>query len=351
MSHRLRLIDLRNSAFPQTNGLCATDTGSVAAMANRVQQRLLYCRESGEESWYGTWAEVTFTGISRLRPYITLAREIARIEKVDVCNRPVSINNQFLEYTRFGNGRMPKLWPYDNWCLPNVYQRNNAVTWYDLPNPPQKIRLYTTDSSDSAASLRVLIQGSDQNGVPVRSLDVTNQVLGEYVNLADPFAETVNSFSTIVGLQKDVTMGEVQFFAVNADGSQTLIHTMEPSEEVAGYPRYYFHNLPATCCQPTTSTPQPLIVSAIVKLEPIPVVADSDYLVIQNLEAMIEEAHSLRYSEMDNDSAKKQSEYHHIKAVRMLNGELTHYLGMNNPFVVFAPFGSAHLGRIGVNMR
>src|SRR5215510_10300942 len=119
---RLRGIDVRLSDFPQTIGLCASDTALVYQALNATQQRLLYCKEAGEESWWGTWAEIAFT-MSRDRPFITLERDIARLELVDICDRPVTVNNQFREYLRFGNGRFPKLFRQGN-CncfIPEVY--------------------------------------------------------------------------------------------------------------------------------------------------------------------------------------------------------------------------------------
>lgn len=347
---RLRLFDVRTSDLPVTNGLCATDRVSVARLVNRAQQRLLYCKEAGEDSWIGTWAEVAIN-VSRSQPYVTLPRQIARLARVSVCNKPVPLRNQFYEYLQFGNGRMPKTCPYDRWAIPQVFQRNHAIMFGRLSGTPRTIRVYSTDPSDGAAGLRLLVQGTDPSGNVVRSLDGPNQIVGENIYFTEPFADSSNQYNTITGFQKDVTMGEIQIFEVDpATGSQVLLHTMEPGEQSSSYSRYYFHNLPCNCCT-LTSPVQPITVLAIAKLEPIPVKVDQDYLIIQNLEALIEEAHSLRYSEMDHTDAKKESIYHHSRAVQFLNGELTHYLGLNNPSAIFAPFGSAGLDKIGINMR
>ena len=348
---RLRLYDLRTSDFPFTNGLCATDTVAIANLANRCQRRLIFSREAGDEGWYGSWAEVAFNTLSRLSPYLTCPRQIARIQDFNVCNCNIATNNQFYEYLRFGDGRMPSQYRCDNLGLTSAYMRNDAVTFVDLPAPPQKIAVYTTDSTDVQAGYRVLIQGLDQNDSVIYSQDGSNEVKGEYVYLKTPFATSSYSFNRITGIQKDVTNGSLQFFAVDATtGTQTLIHTMEPSEQVAGYRRYYFDNLPASCCPPTLTTPVPVQVTAIAKLELIPVVADQDYLLIQNLEAMIEEAWSIHYSDLESATSKTEAVLHHKKAIGHLNAELTHYLGTNKPAISFKPFGSARLEKIRINM-
>jgi len=86
-------------------------------------------------------------------------------------------------------------------------------------------------------------------------------------------------------------------------------------------------------------------VTGIVKLDLVPVMVDTDYLLINNLEAIIEECQSIRYSQMDTPAAKQMAAERHIQAIRLLNGEIAHYLGLDMPAVNVAPFGSARLER------
>jgi len=283
--------------------------------------------------------------VSRTQPYLTLPREVARLELVDVCNVPRRVNNQFFEFLQYGNGRMPRLKPWCDWRVPQIYSRNVVPTFVDLSNPPQMIRVYLTDPADSGK--RVLIQGTDNNGNTVYSQAGLNQVTGEYVNLSLPFASAVSRFNSITGIQKDITQGPVQIFQTDPNtGAQVLLLTMEPSEMVSGYRRYFFDPLPRNCCPPPTpTTPDQITINAIVKLEPIPVQVDQDYLVLQNVDAFIEEAQSKRLSMVDNKNSKAMSIASHVNAIRLLNGELAHYLGIDEPSVVFAPFGSARLRR------
>jgi len=345
---RLRLFDVRQSEFPQTNGLCSSDTVAVANLANRCQRRLIFAKEAGDEGWWGSWVEVTFNSVSRYAPYITLPRTLARLEQIAVCRHAVPINNQFYEYLAFGNGRMPQLRKsLDNWGVTETFERNNAVTFADLPSSSQTLMVYTTDHSDVTNGLRALVQGLDQNGEVVRSTDGKNQVMGEYVYFTSPFAFTQYSYSRITGIQKDITTGSAHFVAADpTTGNQTPILIMDPGEQVSGYRRYYLNNLPDYCC----SQYAPVQVTAIAKLELIPVVADQDYLVIQNLEAMIEEAWSVHFGDLEGEAAMVESAAHHKKAIGHLNGELNHYLGKDNPAVRFSPFGSASLERIHIGM-
>lgn len=343
---RLRLIDCRLSRLPNLVGLCQADTPDIAAVVNSAQQRLLYAKEASDESWHGTWAEVRLN-VAREAPYITLPREFARIEVVNVCDKPIPVFNQFYEYLQFGNGRMRK--DFLRRCrTPQraAYERNNAVLFNDLFGGPQIIGIYTTDSADLGVK-RVLVQGLDQNGMPVYTQDNNVQVLGEFVTLAAPFATTKNTYSKITGIQKDLTNGTISIAQIDpVTANQVFLSTMEPGETTASYRRYFFSHLPCGCCSQTgtvvTSCP-PVQVDALVKLDLIPVAVDTDYTLIQNLEALIEESQSAHLSKAQTTAGQQLSAVHHINAIRLLNGELGHYHGVNSPAANIAYFGSARL--------
>ncbi len=346
---RLRLFDFRMSRGPGLVGLCANDIAGIANIVNSAQRRLLMCKEASDEGWWGTWAEVAFF-VSRLQPYITLPRDIARIEAVDVCNRPRPVHNQFFEYLQFGNGRLPKTCALRRAsCLSSALTRNSAVTFVDPPTQPFYLQAFPTDPADAAAGNRVLFQGHDTAGSIIYSQDGANLITGEYVTLAVPFASTTNQFSLLTGIQKDVTTGQVVISSVDATtGAMTTLLTMEPSEQTASYRRYFFNQLPFTCCHTVAPThlPDTITVTAIAKLDLIPAIVDQDYLLLQNLEALIEEGQSVRLSEIDGAGPKQESADRHNAAIRMLNGELNHFIGKNSVEVNFKPFGSASYNRI-----
>lgn len=344
---RLRLIDYRLSSGPSDVGLCQGDLPGCANAVNSAQRRLLFAREAGDEGWWGSFAEVSFRGVSRSTPYFTTPRNIARVEAANVCDSPIPLNNQFVEYLQFGNGRLPKTCPWMRGpaCITQMMTRDNVVTFVDPTLDAFYIRIYAGDSADLNAAKRVLLQGIDTSGQVIYSQDGAMEVEGIFVTLNSPFVQTPIQFSRITGIQKDTTSGTVQIFQVDpTTGDELALVTMEPSETVAGYRRYYFNNLPRNCCNPTLPE-ENVRVTAIVKLELIPVVVDTDYLLIQNLEAIIEECMAWRMSKMDDARAQQLAQVHHINAVRNLNSEITHYLGKQSPAVGFHPFGSARLER------
>lgn len=357
---RLRFYDCRVSRLTRSIGLCVGDTPRLAQYVNSAQRRLLMAKEAGDEGWWGTYAEMAFqvslpataAAPTLPGPYLTLPRDVARLESVNICDTPIPLNNQFFEYLQFGNGRLPKQF---NRCqgarIQQAFTRNNVPTFVDFI-PGNVLQVYLTDPAD--ADKRVFISGTDTNNNTIYSLDGLNQNTGQFLSLASPFSTFPTPLNTITGIQKDVTVGTVRFYSVDTTtGTSTLILTMQPGETTAWYRRYYFDNLPATCCSGTGTTgcgsntaPTVIPVTAIAKLDLIPVVADTDYCLIQNLEAIIEECESIRYSEVDNPQANiTMSKAKHLAAIGLLNGELAHFLGVDEPAVEWAPFGSARLER------
>ena len=342
MPSRLRLYDVRRSPLWKTIGV-DPDSAEFPEWVNQAQRRLLLAKESGDEGWWGTFAEMAFH-VSRRHPYLTTPREVARLEAVAVRGQVVPVQNQFYEYLDFGNRRgvYDRFGCRSNGVAAQVYSRNIVPTFRDL-KPGNSIRIYANDPQDICDHKRVLIQGLDATGQPLSQPDGVFMAAGAGITLTNPFSEFAEPLNAIIGIQKYVTRGQVRFTQVDpVTGLEESILTMEASEQVAGYRRYYFQRLP--CAE------KPVSVTAIAKLELIPVQLDSDYCLIQNLEAIIEECQAIRYDRMDSLASKQLSAAAHLKAIGFLNGELGHYLGLDRPAVSFRPFGSARLERHKVGM-
>ena len=345
MSGKSRLLDFKLSRFPSALGFCQADTVTAAHYVNSATQRLLYAAESNDSGFWGAWAEMAFT-VDRCDPYLTTGRNVARLEAIDVCSYPIAVNNQFFEYLRFGFGRLPKNLSQRSDCLNNVaaYDRGTFPSFSDLKPPNKIIRVYLGDASD--ANKRTLIQGLDNNNQTIYSIDNAVQVEGLFLTLTAPFVDMPFEMLKLTGIQKDITNAPVSYFEVDTvTGLSRLIATLEPTETVSGYRRYYLDNLPLNCCGNTASSTVQL--TAIAKLDFIPVKGDTDYLLVGNIEALGNECQSIRYSETDATPGKGMAEYHHKQAIRLLNGELIHREGKTNPAINFAPFGTAHLSCLG----
>lgn len=344
------------SRGPATIGICASDLPACCQILNAAQQRLLYARETSDTGFWGAWAQIVFN-LSRTSPTFTAPREVGRLIAVDVCKYPIPVVNQWYEFLEFGVGYQPKsnTCASDQCAIMRAYDRGVVPTFTDLTPTNKTIRVYPSDSAD--AGLRTLISGYDNNNQPLTSLDGPVQVNGVYVSFQLPFADLVVPGTTtqievskLTGIQKDITIGPVSYYEVDlTSGAATLLLTMEPGETTAGYRRYFVNWLPRSCCNPPGTVSTNVQVKALAKLELIPARVDSDYLLVQNLEALISECQSIRYSEIDGAESKQQAQERHVQAIRLLQGELTHYEGRNSPAIGFFPFGSAKLSnqRIG----
>lgn len=331
--------------MPEAVGLCATDFYRVAAIANEAQERLMMDPFTPDEGWYGQYVRIAFN-VSRSYPYIVTPQEVARIILMDVCKHPVRINNGLYEFLEFGRGFQPSgCTSSTSACNQTLmaYERETVVTANALNGTPQILRAYYVDSADVGKT--VLFQGMDSNGQTVRYLDPqTGQSgLGEKVTLTSPFIDSVNRYSTLTGIQKSKTAGEVQIYQVDPTTLvESLLVVMQPGEQTASYRKYFVNGLPQYCCNGST-TSSTLQVQAMCKLDFVPAQVDTDYLLIASVPALLEECMSIRYGRMDTPGAQQLSDQHHARALRLLNGQLDHYLGKERVSISVPIFGSDRL--------
>lgn len=336
---RATLRDVRLSRIPEAIGSCAGGNALLVSTVNEAQQRLIADESQPDEGWWNTWAVMAFE-VTRDVPYFVTPRGVARVTALDICKNPVILRNQFYEYMDFGNGLRPGGCCTANPCgTLTAFDRGQAVTFSELVPPNKKIRAYTTDTTDLGK--RVLLSGKDAFENIIYSQDGFSRAAGEFMEFASPFVDSVNEFTELSGIQKDITNGQVQFYEVDTvTTDERLILTMEPGETVSSYRRYYANGLPTKCCGSDT-----VQISAIVKLDFVPVVADTDYLIIGNMPALKEECMAVSYGEVDNPNAKRMAQMHHANALRLLFGELDLYVGKNNVSISVPLFGSDRLRR------
>lgn len=336
---RRRLLDVRTSTIPRLIGSCAADLPTLCQYVNDAQERLIYA--GGDRGWWGTWFKTVFT-VSQTDPYITCGREIARITDLTVCGTPVRLHNEFYEFLEAGIGLQPKTGCSD--CcdlLLETFERGTVTTMVDIPDDSTyTLRVYRSDARDDGK--RILISGLDANSAVIRNTDGTNEVAGEYLTFAAPFTDSVSQFTSITGIQKDVTFRDVTLYAVDTvTGAETLLSTYAPDELVPTYRRYYINNLPEQCCSDTGDVQ----VVGMAKLEFIPVRQDTDFLVIGNLAALKEEIACIWFSDMDDPKMFGLGMARHANAIRLLNQEIKHYQGSTLVAIINPIFGTASLYR------
>jgi len=341
---RPRLVDFRAAGGPSAIGNCVGDINRIMAAVNEAQERLINDPLAPDEGWWGSWARMAFT-LSRSSPTIVTPQEVSRIILMDVCKHPVRINNEFYEFLEFGRGFQPSQCTQSTNPCQNLmaYERETVVTFEPLASTAT-IRAYITNPNDAGRT--ALIQGDDANGAPVLFVDAAtgNAGSGETLIFESPFVDAVNQFSTISGIQKQNTFGEVEYFQVDpTTGTESPLLVMAPGEQTALYRKYFINGLPNNCCNSACTTSSALQVLAMCKLDFIPVKSDSDYLRIMSIPALIDECMAIRYGRMDSPGAQALSANKHASALRLLFGQLDNYLGKERPAIQRHIFGSNRL--------
>jgi hypothetical protein len=349
------------SRLPEVIQKASGDVPGVAAFVNQAQQQLLFAM--GESGPWGGWQKVAFHA-SRCHPYITLPRIFARAIGLDVCRFPIRIQNEFYEFLEAGvglqgDGEMRQFyqgqqWRRGDWCgALEGFDRGTHPTWRELDPQNQQIQVVATNPEDYGK--RVLIGPcKDQNGNYIYTQDGNHQVKGFYLTLGSAIASSGFEVSCIEGVQKDLTAGDVLLYQLDVTtGNQALLSRYAPDEITPSYRRYYINRMPCGCfchvpgnpCLNNFPPDHRVPVTALCKMEHVPVVNRTDFLVVGNIPALIEECMSIRYASMDSEAGAKLAQVHHLAAISLLNKELDHYLGRLQPAVNYAPWGTARLQR------
>jgi hypothetical protein len=336
---RRTLKNCRFSRIPSLIGTCQDDLPGIAAAVNEAQQRLL--AEFGETGPFGCWEKVLFSA-SPAAPYLTLPAQYARAINLAVCHIPVRLYNEFYSVLPGGPGIPCAGSNLADWCGQiQGFDAGMVPTMVDLPvtstTPAFTLRLYPTDPADVASGKRILIKCLDANGQQVWTQDANNQVNGVYLQVSTPFTDSAFTVSKIQAVNKDETLGSFILKAVDpVTGSETTLSTYGPRETMPTYRRYQITKMPCGCCPtcaPGTPAATTVYITALCKLEFIPVEIDTDYLIVPNIPALTEECQSMRYAEMDKPEAMQKAEYHHHRAIQQLKNEMNHYMGEQVPSI------------------
>lgn len=298
---KLTLGDIKSN-IAKILSMASTDS-RVLGYINEAQQRLMY-----KGNWPGTYVRYAIKNSNGL---ITWPRQLETIESVIVKETPGVIRNEWFEFLESGPGLLDSS---DGDAL-TLLDRGQAVTFSDIDGAESKVRVYTTVTAD--AGLRVLLQGYDDNGDWIRTLEDGSYIDGEYVTLTSSYVDTNAKFIAIAGVQKPATEGNVKVYEYDTtDTTQRLIAVYQPTEQRPVYRRSLIPGIPD---DNTTRN-----VTVIGKLRFLPSVYDTDWLHIGYEAAIKEMVMSIRKAEMN---LPQEAAIYERRAVNLLQDQLLHYLG------------------------
>lgn len=332
----LSLADAKASDIPNNVNLAPCDPRFVALL-NKAQSRL-----ANAGRWWGTYQAMR---VCVTNGCITWPRSVKTVEAMNLCGYGIPVRNQWYEYRenvcapRIGCGTNPGSqggWNGWNGCTQEqLLDRNRVCQFTNLPSYCQ-IRIYPTVTTD--AGKKVVLQGNDSNGEPIRTIINGVWAYGTEVTLANPFVTSGFSFlpPLLTGVQKDITNGNLLVYAYEAaSDTETLIAVWEPSEKAPVYRRDRLAYLPTRgngngshCCdrgngcEPRDTTCAGPVADAMVRMEFIPALVDTDWLFISSLEAI---EHMMLSQLKRTQNEYPESEVESAQAVKLLRQQLDAY--------------------------
>lgn len=342
---RKTLAQAKNSSIPASLGIPACDPRFLQYL-NEAQERL-----ANKGKWWGTYKRIR---VCVTAGCVTWPQEVLNVEALQVCKDGVVIRNEWFEFQEDVRAPATHCEDGEGACEGRQLLDRGLVYQYRDFTALSTVRVYPSLAAD--VGKRVLLQGLDGNGQPIRTLDSVsgNYVDGEYVTLASPFVETVNEFNVpgLTGAQKPLTSGSLTLTSVAVtDGTETQIAIWDPSVQNPEYRRTFLTHLPRPCnsggcedkgngCAPADTSCSNIVVEAIVRLKPIPAVVDSDWLFIQNITAL---KYAMRSVQKEDANEDQEAEVNFQKAIRELRAELETYSPKDRTTVNVLPYGSAKL--------
>lgn len=255
-----------------------------------------------------------------------MPRQIASLEGIAICGRPVTLRNQYFEFLETGAGIQGGRFVGESGsqcsfsCGPSaVIFRGTVATQTDIVGINKKLRLICDLASD--VGKEVLCLGFDENGNWVRTVQGGTVKDGEIIVLAQSTGtDSNNLFSSITDIQPpDDLDGQWWLYSLNTDDSTVSLLSNYQYDEVR--PVYNRYLMPI--CSRTGSCTQTLV-DAIGKLAYIPMRVNTDYCIIGNIPALKTGCEAINSAEHEPDGVKKIQimEAGMIEATKFLNEEL-----------------------------
>lgn len=313
---KVTLLDAREP-IAEVIGCCPTDM-RVPRYLNEATQRMIY-----RGRWKGTTQR--YRVCSNI-PCITWARQIETVEAFSICESPGMVRGEAFEFLPNGPGQMKANYNWGNICV----DRGEAIAFDDVVGSNKKLKVYADVAEDADAKL--FVQYYDSNGNWVRTLTGSTWNNGEYI----PISTTANLSQNVclqngwVGVQKPITNGVVRVYEYDiSTGFQRPLAFYEPDETRPQYRRSLIPGLNnmGLCSNDSGNTDSSCSSKSLTilgKLRFIPVIEDTDYLMISNLPALIDMVQSIlkRKRNLISEAAAYEA-----SAINELQNELKSYQG------------------------
>lgn len=266
------------------------------ALLKKAQRELASCGQ-----WWGTYGRIRICAPDNC---ITWPREVMTVEALSNYGRKVDLKNEWYEFESYVGSC--------NCSFPVSMDGPASPIFGSIGSVAVKLRFYSDVADDGAV---VNITGTSDGDHQVRSGAAGSRIYGEKVTLSAPYVETTSYFLTVTGVQLPVTQYGTTLR--KWDGTtETVIGDYEPGETRPWYRRTFLTpklRFACGCTQVTDRcedvTCSNILLKAIVRLQPVDPIADTDWLFIPNLVGLEEMMRSISYRtkhmQSESEAARK----------------------------------------------
>lgn len=338
------LKDAKNSRLRQIAQSCPDDQ-EFLSLVNDATEMLMR-----RGSFWGTVQKVqvcTYNGC------ITWPRYVGTVLAINIGSHPLPLWNNWWDFMPMSR---------QDWCSGgfalsatgscsgNIQAVEDGVTpvFNKIPcGQLNYIQVYLSALADVGKT--VTLFGVDSNGQVARTMDSSGNLQeGETLTLASPFVRSKLQYQSITRITKDVTQGVVRYYQYNSSNqllTDLVFH--DPTETTPMYRHSRIsriNNQNVSCAQAQTSCGTLCnglrSVVALIKMDFIPVVADTDIIQIDNLQALKTMVMSIKAMEAEDPDKSERLE---ASSVRELNLEIRNKLPNSQIPIQVQCYGSAWL--------
>ena len=172
----------------------------------------------------------------------------------------------------------------------------------------------------------VIIQGYDENGQWVRTLDGASYIDGEKLTLAGAEVNSATTFTAVTRVIKEVTSGRVDMWSWDSTASLSSrqIAAYEPGETLPTYRKMFVPGLQNYDSCGSNSSCDNKSVTVLARLQHVPVAVDNDFLVVDNAAAIKLMAMAIQREEQN---MLQEAAVYEAKANREIEGEFQAHTG------------------------
>lgn len=301
------------------------------------------------------WGTVQLINACIYNQCVTWPRYVGTVLATNFCGRNVPVYNNWYQFVPIGPEGVSKhgFGFSKGKCFGNVNVANDGTVpvFNNIPcGKSRYIRAYPQYRADIGKTITIF--GIDSNGQTIRSRDGSGWKEGVVLTLQNPstspYTSTPMLVREITRVIKEKTQGPVRLFQYDSDGD--TLHdcaAYDPGETLPDYRHSRIQGFDRLCCGSTCSDGVKTL-QGLVKLEFVEATADTDLVLISNVDAL---ALAIQYARLSDSGKDGEAENKMLRAVKELNLELRDKFPLEQTPLSINAFGTAlpsrhRLGRV-----